>query len=152
MQKNLLLSGIAILIILIIQILPLYGGDEGKSVQFIADQFLIQGRDEGNPLKIGLASLIYFKMGEREKAINYLEEATKIAERDSDCNSLLWLADIWGAKELGAGDEIKAENYRKLADQIKRKLQDRGGTIRGSTRGTEEEDVLRFKPQQHGLH
>ena len=105
---------------------------EGKRIS-LSDQayvLLITGREEINPRKIGLASVIYFALGEEEEARTYLVEATNIAKEDTDVETLRWLADIWEAKRVGAGDSERAKNCREVADDSELI------GVRGGTRGT----------------
>jgi hypothetical protein len=83
-----------------------------------ATTLLQQGRETSNPLMVGLASVIYFTIGDKQYATDLLSEATKIALQNKDSKSLSWLADIWGDSFLGAGNSDKAKQTLAQAQRI----------------------------------
>ncbi|MBN2543762.1 hypothetical protein JXI42_12945 [bacterium] len=84
-----------------------------------ANILLKDGREQENPMMLGLAAVTYFATKiDPEYATRILEEATKLARDNNDWNSLKWLADVWGDKVLGPGDLQKSEKYMKEAETL----------------------------------
>jgi hypothetical protein len=101
--------------------------EKGKAVIALeyANALMNEGREEDNPLKIGLAAVSFYAMKfdkDKKYATNLLQEATKLAKTNKDVYTMKWLADVWGDATLGAGDEETAKKLLKEADDLEKTL------------------------------
>jgi len=115
---------------------------DGKPIFVLmcAAALLQEGRDALNPLMVGLASVIYFTIGDKQYGLNLLAEATKFARQNKDIKSLRWLADIWGDPVLGAGDADKEKEILADAQNLQEQLAQ--FRTRGKPMGVKESSLL----------
>lgn len=93
------------------------------SVLVAAHTLMQEGRRENNPVKLGLAAMLFYTLGYENEVYHttanlILKEATVMAEKQKNGPALLYLAQIWKSPYIGANNPAKAKELTEKAKKL----------------------------------